>query len=210
MFRADQTNVLVNGSIIGGLQSPPTAWVGAIVHGAIYQAATSSVGKPREFQQLAVSHAAHNALTWVFHGTRNYFSTDAAIRAIIPLIGLTGSAAQTATEVGRKAAKTVITARSDDGNNDYVEYSFQTAAPGVYQSTSGGASFPDTPQARFARLFAGIGNLSQFIVAPPPDLKSAAYVAPFQYVKAQGAQNSTVRTAFDTQTAYFWRESSIS
>ncbi|PQE16199.1 VaNADium chloroperoxidase protein [Rutstroemia sp. NJR-2017a BVV2] len=210
MYLADQTNVLANSTVIGGLQSPPSGWVGAIVHGAIYQAATTAAGKSHGFQQLAVSHAAHNALIWVFHGTRNYAPTNVVIRHVIPLIGLTGKDSEAAIEVGREAARKVITARTDDKINDFVDYIFQTPAPGVYQNTSGGAAFPDTPQARFVRLFADVGDVSQFKVAPPPDPRSPEYEEPLEYVKAQGARNSTVRRPFDTETAYYWRESSIS
>ena len=184
--RADQTNVLVNGTIIGGLQSPPSAWVGAIVHGAIYQAAITASGKSHDFQQLAVSHAAHNALIWVFHGTRNYAPTNAAIRRVIPLIGLTTKDSDAAAEVGRNAAGKVITARANDRINDFVDYIFQSPAPGIYQGTPGGAAIPDTPQARFVRLFADVGDVSQFRVSPPPDPKKPGYEKPLEYVKALG------------------------
>ena len=86
--RVDQTAILVNGSIIGGLQSPPSAWTPAIVQGAQYLAALKSKNESLAFQQLAVSHAAHNTLAWIFHGTRNYAATDKALKSVLPLIGL--------------------------------------------------------------------------------------------------------------------------
>ena len=83
------------------------------------------------------------------------------------------------------------------------------AKPGVYIATPGSAAVPDTPNAVFLRPFAGLGNITRFRPGPPPDLKSKEYEAQFEYVKAQGSLNSTVRKTFDTDTAYFWRESSI-
>lgn len=84
----DQSSLLTNSSIIGGLPSPPSAWFPAIVHGAIYSAALSTSKEPRAFQQLAVSHAAHGALAWTFHGARLGNNIDDALRSVIPAIGI--------------------------------------------------------------------------------------------------------------------------
>src|SRR5271155_218047 len=81
--RIDQSAILANGTIIGGLQSPPSAWFEAVVQGAIYLAAVNSQHQDLPFQQLAVSHAAHDALDWTFHGTRLYPAIDAALKAVL-------------------------------------------------------------------------------------------------------------------------------
>ncbi|KAK4206985.1 acid phosphatase/Vanadium-dependent haloperoxidase [Rhypophila decipiens] len=211
-YWVDQSGALVNNTIIGGLQSAPSSWYTAIVQGAVYQAAVSSKRESLAFQQLAVSHAAHNAILFVFHGTRNYGNTDAALRAVIPQIGLDPSSREgkRATEIGRAAARKVAEARADDGIHDFVDYTFGPKNPGVYQSTPGGAAYPDNPQARFVRLFAGLGDVTRFRLPAPPKTNSKQYEQDVLYVKAQGALGSTVRTPFDTETAYFWRESSIS
>ncbi|KAE9989125.1 hypothetical protein EG328_000056 [Venturia inaequalis] len=208
-YWVDQTAILVNGTIIGGLQSPPSAWVPAIVQGAQYLAATNSQKQSLAFQQLAVSVAAHNSLAWAFHGTRNYAATDAALKAVLGSIGLDpATTGKDAAAVGKQAARKIITARSDDGANDFVDYVFGPKDPRVYQATPGGSPVPDTPQSRFVRLFAAVGNVSQFTVPDPPKLTDPAYEGYLTYVKAQGERNSTVRTSHDTDTAYFWRESS--
>jgi hypothetical protein len=198
----------VNSTVINGLQSPPSSWAPAIVHGAIYLAATQTADKPLAFQQLAVSHAAHNALIWIFHGTRNYAPTNAALRRVLPQIGL--PADSPAVEIGRKAARTVLLARADDKNNDFVDYVFRAPAPGVYQNTTGGAPFPDTPQTPYVKLFGGVGDVSQFKVPPPPRTNSPEYEKQLLRVKSVGEKISTVRTKYETETAYYWRESSIS
>ncbi|KAM7193840.1 acid phosphatase/Vanadium-dependent haloperoxidase [Rhypophila sp. PSN 637] len=211
-YWVDQSGALVNNTVIGGLQSAPSSWYTAIVQGAVYQAAVSSKRESLAFQQLAVSHAAHNAILFVFHGTRNYANTDAALRAVIPQIGLDPSSREgkRATQIGRAAARKVAEARADDGLHDFVDYTFGPKNPGVYQSTPGGAAYPDNPQARFVRLFAGLGDVTRFRLPAPPKTNSKQYEQDVLYVKAQGALGSTVRTPFDTETAYFWRESSIS
>ncbi|KAF4550401.1 PAP2-like protein 2 [Elsinoe fawcettii] len=211
-YWADQGSVLINGSVIGGLQSPPSAWGPAVVHGAVYLAATEARNRSLEYQQLAVSHAAHNSLVWLFHGTRNFGATNAALRRVLPSIGLSANSSEgiAATSAGRDAARRVVTSRADDGINDFVDYVFGPREPGVYQNTSGGNALPDTPQARFVRLFASVGDVSQFQIAPPPSPNSPEYEPYIDRVIARGERNSTVRRPYDTETAYYWRESSIS
>ncbi|CAI6336703.1 unnamed protein product [Periconia digitata] len=209
-YWVDQSAILVNGTVIGGLPSPPSGWFEAIVQGAVYLAATNSADKSLAFQQLAVSHAAHDSLLWTFHGTRLYATVNSKLKAVLGPIGLNASSpeATAATEIGRDAARTVLTARADDGINYFVDYEQRPAAPGVYQATPGGSPIPDTPQAQFLRLFGGLGDVTRFRAPPPPNATSPEYEPYLDYVKAQGARNSTVRTPYDTETAYFWRESS--
>ncbi|KAK0632650.1 phosphatidic acid phosphatase type 2/haloperoxidase [Immersiella caudata] len=210
-YLVDQTSALVNGTIIGGLQSPPSSWYVAVVTGAIYEAAVKSKKESLAYQQLAVSHAAHNAIVWVFHGTRNYNGADASLRAVLPAIGLAANTTEgkSAIETGRKAAKKVALARADDGLSDYVPFTHGPKNPTIYQATPGGNPFPDTPQARFVRPFAGLGDLTRFRSPPPPKVSSKEYEDAVRYIREQGVLNSTVRTAYDTDSAYFWRESSI-
>ncbi|KAK4451377.1 phosphatidic acid phosphatase type 2/haloperoxidase [Podospora aff. communis PSN243] len=210
-YWVEQTSLLVNGTVIGGLQSPPSAWYVAVVTGAIYEAAVKSKKESLAYQQLAVSHAAHNAIVWVFHGTRNYNGADASLRAVLPAIGLAANTTEgkSAIETGRKAAKKVALARADDGINNYVAYTHGPKELGVYQATPGGNPFPDVPQAQFIRPFGGFGDITRFRSPPPPPITSKDYEEAVIYVKEYGGLNSTARTAYDTDTAYFWRESSI-
>ncbi|KAK3393276.1 phosphatidic acid phosphatase type 2/haloperoxidase [Podospora didyma] len=210
-YWVEQSALLVNGTIIGGLQSPPSAWYQAVVQGAVYKAAVKSKRESLAFQQLAVSHAAHNAILWVFHGTRNYNAVNAALRAVIPQIGLDpkSSDGKEAVKIGQEAAGKVAQARADDKITNFVDYTFGPKTPGVYQQTPGGNPLPDVPQARFVTPFAGLGDIARFRAPPPPKTNTTEYEAAVRYVKQYGALNSTVRSAYDTDTAYFWRESSI-
>lgn len=197
--------------MIGGLPSPPSAWYQAVVQGAVYQAAVQSKGESLEFQQLAVSHAAHDAILWVFHGTRLYNAVNAALRSVIPVIGLdpNSTKGKKAVEIGRSAAAKVARARADDKITNFVDFTYGPEEPGVYQHTPGSNPLPDTPQGRFVTPFAGLGDISRFRAPPPPKTDSKEYEEQVLYVKEYGALNSSVRSAYDTDTAYFWRESSV-
>lgn len=157
-----------------------------------------------------MSHAAHNSLAWAFHGTHNLAATDASLKAILAPIGISENSTTytEAHQIGKKAAAAVATVHADDGFNDFVDYTFGPNIPPVYQATPGGSPIPDTPQARYVRLWAALGDVNQFQVSPPPSISDPSYETDLLYVKAQGEQNSTVRTAYDTDTALFWRESS--
>lgn len=146
----------------------------------------------------------------MFHGTRNLAAVDASIKSVLAAIGLNATSVdgKAAAKVGRWAAGYVLRSRADDGSNDFVDYVFGNATPGVYQATPGGSPLPDTPESQFVKLFV-LRNTQKFVdaVPPPPSVTDKNYQDYVLYVKAQGARNSTVRTAHDTDTAYFWRES---
>jgi len=207
----DQSSQFVNGTIIGGLQSPPSAWLAAVVHGTIYSAAVEASHENLDFQQLAVSHAAHDSLAWVFHGTRLYSSIDAALKAVITPIGIDPKSerGKKAAKIGQGAASKVAEKRATDHISNFVDFTYGPANPGVYQKTIGGAAIPDTPQAVFLRPFGGIEDVTKFRPPPPPASFDSKYETEVLYVKSQGDLNSTERKPFDTDTAYFWRESSI-
>lgn len=209
--RVDQSALLTNNTIVGGLQSPPSGWFEAIVQASIYVTALETKNESLAFQQLAVSHAAHDSLTWVYHGSRNFGNIFKSAQDIIVKINIseTDNHYWRAAAIGRKAVIKVTNARQDDKLNNFVNYVYKPATPGVYQRTPGSAFIaPDTPQARYLRPFGGLGNITQFRAPPPPSVNSSEYEAILNYVKAQGDRNSTVRTANNTETAYFFRESS--
>jgi hypothetical protein len=196
--------------VITGLQSPPSGWFQAIVQASVYLAATKARNGSLGYQQLAVSHAAHDSLMWTFHGTRLYATIDEKLAAILPAIGLDPNSREgkEAVKIGREAARKVTAARADDGINHYEPWTPPAPEPGNYQATPGGRPVPDTPQARYIRLFGGLGDVTRFRAPPPPKVTDPEYEEHLLYVKNQGQRNSQVRKPYDTETAYFWRESS--
>jgi hypothetical protein len=210
-YWVDQSTLIVNSTAIGGLPSPAAAWFPAIVHGAVYLAALQTEAQPRSHQQVAVSHAAHDALAWTFHGARVAAVIDDALRRVIPVIGLSPDEEeyQRSAEIGQNAAARVTAARSDDGTNEFVDYVVQPAEPGVYQPTPGGRALPDTPNARFVRPFGGIGDIEQFRIPAPPSATAPGYDQWVLEILEIGNLTSEARTAEQTEIAYFWLESSV-
>lgn len=113
-----------------------------------------------------------------------------------------------AASIGRKAAIRVTNARQDDRLNNFVNYVYESMEPGVYQMTPGGLSAPDTPQARYLRTFGGLGDVTRFRAPAPPAIDSPEYEHILNFVKEQGERNSTARSTYNNETAFFWRESS--
>lgn len=176
----------------------------------MYRAAVKTETHILESQQIAVSYAAHNALAWLFHGARLYPLIDGALKtAQTEILGSTNSSEQyEAMAIGRRAALLETTSRSDDGFNDVVDFAYASPAPGVYQVTTKGYSYPpDNPQVPYVEFF-GIRKSSMAYLAPaPPSIQDASYEGYLNYTKAVGGANSTLRTQDQKEIALFWRES---
>ena len=209
-YWVDQSAILVNGTTIGGLPSPPSGWFNAIVQGAVYHAAVNSANESLAFQQLAVSHAAHDSLLWTFHGTRLYATIDAAFATVFTPIGINASSpdASRARKIGEHAATWVTVVRANDGIHRYVAYAPLPTEPGNYQGRPGGPVIPDTPQAQDLRLFGGLDDVTKYRAPPPPAPESPEFEQFLVQVYEQGGNNSVNRTEYDTETAWFWLESS--
>ena len=176
----------------------------------MYNAAVKSQDKSLDFQQIAVSYAAHNVLTWIFHGTRSYPYIDQALKTIqTQILATAGPFNSTAAVLaGRQAAREVAVSRADDGINDFVDYTFGPPVPGVYQLTVNGYGLPpDDPQVPFVKMFATGKPATTYLAPQPPSVNSTSYESFLAYVKAIGGLASTSRTPDQTDIALFWRES---
>jgi hypothetical protein len=176
----------------------------------MYSAAVQSQNKSLDFQQIAVSYAAHNALTWVFHGTRLYAYLDQALKKIQAEILATAGPFNLTQAIltGRNASRGVAALRADDGINNFVDYSFGPPTPGVYQLTLDGYGLPpDNSQAPFMSMFATGKAASTYLAPRPPSINDTSYESLLTHVKTVGGANSTVRTQEQTDIALFWRES---
>jgi hypothetical protein len=176
----------------------------------MYNAAVKSHDKCLDFQQIAVSYAAHNALAWIFHGTRLYPYIDQALKMIQTQTLATASPFNLteAISAGRHAAREVVTSRADDGMNNFVDYTFGPLVPGVYQLTVSGYGLPpDDPQVPFVKMFATGKPATTYLAPQPPSVNSTSYESFLTFVKAIGVYNSTSRTQEQTDIALFWRES---
>jgi hypothetical protein len=176
----------------------------------MYNAAVESKNKSLDFQQIAVSNAAHNTLTWIFHGTRLYPYIDQALKAIQTQILATAGPLNLTEAIltGRRAAREVVISRADDGLNNFVDYTFGPPAPGVYQLTINGYGLPpDDPQVPFVSMFATGKPATAYLAPQPPSVNGTSYEGCLAQVKAIGASDSTSRTQEQTNIALFWRES---
>lgn len=173
----------------------------------MYNAAEQTEHQTFEYQQVAVSHAAHNSLGWIFHGYRLSPYIDQALKTVQSQIYTTGTSYAGAISAGQAAAKAVITARADDGLNNFVDYTYGPANPGIYQLTLTGYGLPpDGPQVPYVRLFANNKAASSYLAPAPPQVTDSTYEAYLNYSKAIGAVGSTSRTPDQTDIALFWRE----
>jgi hypothetical protein len=176
----------------------------------MYKATMKSENESLEFQQVAISHAAHNALAWVFHGTRLYPSINNALKTVQTQIMESGGFFnQTqAVAAGRLAALEEVTSRTDDGINNFVDYAYALPVLGVYQVTTKNYSLPpDNPQIPFVKLFAIQKPAAAYLAPPPPSVHDASYEGYLAYTKAVGGAKSATRTQDQTDIALFWRES---
>ena len=101
------------------------------------------------------------------------------------------------------ADQTVAWRAADGFSTPPPPYVF-SSAPGQYQPTPGGSGPPKFRSLATTTPFV-LTSPSQFRPAGPPALTSDRYAASFNEIKAFGGLTSTVRTAYQTETARFWQ-----
>ncbi|GGZ30093.1 DNRLRE domain-containing protein [Streptomyces poonensis] len=209
----------------------PLARAGAMVHGAVYDAANAARCAEDELLCLgdaylvkptasngavpdvnsAVDQAAHDVLTSVFPGY-DFSDELAAARATVPA-AVTAAQRAAGAEIGQKAAAAMIADRENDGSAAVEPY-YGSEEPGYWRPTlfdATGAPVPGaTPQWGGVKPF-GILSGSQFRTAGPGGhtsmsslLASPEYAAQVNDVKALGGHDSTERTKDQTEAAKFW------
>jgi hypothetical protein len=115
-------------------------------------------------------------------------------------------------ELGRAAAEAILAVRLADGSDSVllVDTGYaQGTRPGEYRFTPG-TPFAFAPRWGEVTPFA-LASSTQFLPAPPYDVRSRKYAANLNEVKAFGGDDVTTmseRTADQTQFAHFWVESS--
>ena len=105
---------------------------------------------------------------------------------------------------GRRVANELLLARAFDGANYGIAYE-PVAAPGRWQPTPplfASALLPQWPGVRPFVLERG----DQFRPPPPPALDSPAWARDCEQVRQLGANDSSLRTADQTEIAWFWAD----
>ncbi|MEH0841316.1 vanadium-dependent haloperoxidase [Micromonospora sp. CPCC 205711] len=206
---------------VGGAPGP-LARAGAMVHGAIYDAANSALcaaGADRCIgQQYRIKVTPTAGVTPDLATAIDYAAYD-TLRSVYPSIdfsadltaaqeGIASSTARTdGQRMGSASAQAMISFRAGDGTPDTSTYADGTV-PGQWRRTGSGE--PATPSWGLVKPFAMASN-TQFRPGPPAGyssygtlLASKAYADQVNEVKSLGAYNSTARTADQTQAAWFW------
>jgi hypothetical protein len=167
---------------VAGIQAPPGADVRAAVATAAYKAARARV---------AVSRI-------------SYLDSQYAIyMAAIP----DGSAKSAGIQVGQSAAAAILAARSDDGFGATVTYACSSVPPpaGEFEPNGGCGTQPVDTNTGQMKPFT-LTDPSRFRSDGPDPLTSNAYSDDFMETRDYGRSNSSIRTARQTDVAWFWSE----
>ncbi|MBT2459589.1 DNRLRE domain-containing protein [Streptomyces sp. ISL-86] len=210
---------------VGGAPGP-LARAGAMMHGAIYDAANSArcaegAVKCLGAQYLVKATAANGALPDVnsaidhaafevlksAYPAYNFDDELVAARSTIPA-AVTAEQRAAGTDVGQQAAAAMIAARQNDGSAPAAAYT-GSETPGYWRPTGTGNGA--TPEWGKVKPF-GMTARSQFRpTGPVPGtttmdglLKTQAYADQVTEVKSLGGADSTARTADQTKAALFW------
>jgi hypothetical protein len=123
-----------------------------------------------------------------------------------------GPAKSAGVQVGGQAAAAILARRANDRFGDIVLYECSgiPPAPGEFEPDAGCPTTPTSPQpvdVRVGRIvpFTYV-NANAFRPAGPDPLTSSAYTEDFNATREYGGRDSTVRTAEQSDVAYFWSE----
>ena len=123
-----------------------------------------------------------------------------------------GTAKAAGIAVGEQSAAAMIALRTDDGFSNVVLYECSAVPPppGEFVPDTGCPSGPTSPQPAdvklgFIRPFA-IENAARYRPDGPAPMTSGEYADDFEETREYGRRDSAVRTAEQTDIAYFWSE----
>ncbi len=185
----------------------------AMVHAAIYDSVNSITGGYQAYRttvpdvsgaskEAAVASAAHRVLSGLF--PTQSATLDAALAASLSPIP-DGQAKTDGITAGQTVADAMLTWRSMDHSMDMTHFMGGTA-PGQWRPTPPAYAMGMMPQWALVTPWAMTSG-TQFRLPTPPALDSAEYATAVNETKSIGMKNSLMRTAEQTQIAYFWADS---
>ena len=188
----------------------------SFVQAAVYDAATKIEGRYEPYHDFAFSvvpgASVEAAVAAATKTILDYYLPDQQTKIDAEygayLGTLTGDVAN-GEAVGVAAANDIIALRAGDGRGAATPTygTIGPILPGQWQLQTPAQS-AQTPWAATMRPLL-LERTSQFRAEPPPALDSRGYANDLDETKAYGAVNSTVRTADQTATAYFWNANNI-
>jgi hypothetical protein len=118
-----------------------------------------------------------------------------------------GAGKQHGVEVGQRAADGILALRAHDGFDNTVTYQCSANPPPLGEFEPEGGCGGPTIDAKLAQVTPfTFSSPSQFRPPPPEDRTSDQWAMDFNEVKDYGRKDSAVRTAEQTDVAYFWSE----
>lgn len=159
--------------------------------------------------EAAVVSASYNTLVFYLGDPTGALATQyqSSIAALPP-----GKRTARGIALGKAAALDIEALRNGDGRNAPVSDACATPTspptPGAYLCTPASVQTLQTPWLASMRPFL-LGSPSAFRAPAPPALNSATYVADFNETRAYGAANSSMRTADQRATAWYWNANVI-
>jgi membrane-associated phospholipid phosphatase len=184
----------------------------AMVHVAIFDAVNAlsrtyevyrvrAAAEPGASAEAAAASAAYHVLLALYPRQREAF--DAAFRASL-VEAPAGPGRDAGVDLGRFVAEQIVAWRRSDGAGRKGQY-VPRPLTGLWRPTPAGFKDALLPAWGDVAPFA-IRKGTQLCPFGPPDLKSKAYTAAFREVKLLGGRQSKLRTADQTQIAYFWSD----
>lgn len=220
-------NVYLQSIRVTGGSPCPIARIGAMVHGAIYDAVNSiqtthqpyliSIPAPSTASlEASATYGAYQILVTVYADNPNFNSTlkplfDENLAIALALIADNGMSSAADIEDGRKiglaAASAMIAKRANDGSENQSPYTpgsqpgdWRPNPPSIAVSPNWTKVVPFTAKSGSQFRPSRTGGYPTKLAL----LKSAEYAAQFNEVKRLGSATSVDRTTEETEIAFFW------
>jgi hypothetical protein len=213
----DWNQHMLRAGMVGGTPAVVMTRVAAIVQASVFDAVN---GVDRKYtpvnmtpaapagasRRAAAVQAAYTALLALYPAQKSTFDARRAVSLTVIASDSHESAAGIAAGIawGTAAANGILTLRATDG--------FTPAPPPFVGGSAVGQWRPTPPafapgiQPQFAYMTPWVlSTQAQFRPGPTPDLTSAQYATDFNETKLEGRIDSTLRTADETISAWFWQ-----
>ncbi len=208
----DWNNEVLNAIRATRTPPPPATRALAMTHVAIFDAmngvarryspyAIDRPAPPGASPDAAAATAAYNVLVALFP-TRQA-ELQAALAASLERIPR-GAARYKGEQWGRYVGVKILSLRAADGSADFVAYS-PSGEVGAWQPTPPAFLPALLPQWAHVQPFA-MASSDQFRAPAPPALESDEFAVAFAEVHDMGAKEGSLRTADQTEIAFFWED----
>jgi len=216
----DWNEMLFRAALIGATSPLNTSRVAAIVQSAVFDAVNGidrrytpvhvpPAGPAGASREAAAAKAAYTALVQLYPAQKAVL--DARLAVSLAELGTRQSPAAIdgGAAWGETVANAILAWRNTDGFTPAPPPFLGGTGVGVWRPTPPGFASGAGPQYAYMTPWV-IAAPGQFRPAGPPALTSARYAADFNETKTFGNARSMVRTADQTQFAWFWAASTAS